>query len=526
MAFNYLLKKGFYMKLRQIMFVFFMGIVPLSSNMRADEMLHKSGSPWRNINSDAIVQVFTQHAEFDFFQPYRTPDTYTGRASGFFIYYENQLYIMTNAHATAEAFGIWIQVPRLGKRLVKVNLVSIYPEKDFALLSIHEDDLPLMQQAFEGTIPYLLLGDSDSVRRTDRVLALGYPLGEESLKSTMGIVSGRHYVFGSKMIQVDTAINPGNSGGPILNEDGFVIGINAAKRTDAENTNYSIPINDLKKALPDMIKDPLIKKPFLGLLTHNVDDYVTAHLGNPMPGGCYVTEVAHNGPLERAGIKQGDMIYEINGYRADVYHDLEIPWSEDKLSVVDYISQLGIGEKIHLVVYRNGERLEFTLKAEFTETSHIKRLFPWHETPEFEIFAGMVIMPLTENHIQKIGNNVPGLQRYSIFNTQKDPVLIISHIFGNSQLACTRAIFPGYTIKEINGIEVKTLDDFRAAVTGAIETGIVHIRARDEVTASTDNIIAVLPLKTVVEETVELAQMYRYPVSAFVQDLASMLEEN
>jgi serine protease Do len=514
------------MKFRQLMFVLFVASVPLSTSIFADEGLHKSWSAWQNIKSDAIVHVFAQLAEFDFFQPYRTPDTYTSQGSGFFIFYENQLYVMTNAHVAAEAFGLWIQIPRLGKRLVKVNLISIYPEKDFALLSIHEDDLRVVHQAFEGNIPYLSFGDSDSVRRTDRVLALGYPLGEESLKSTMGIVSGRQYVFGSKMIQIDTAINPGNSGGPLLNEEGQVIGINTAKRIGAENTNYSIPVNDLKKALPDMIKDPLIKKPFLGLLTHNVDDYVTAHLGNPTPGGCYVTEVAHNGPLEKAGVQQGDMIYEINGYRADVYHDLEIPWSEDKLSVVDYISQLGIGENIHLVVYRKGERFEFNLKAEFAETSHIKRIFPWHETPEYEIFAGMVIMPLTENHIQKIGNNVTGLQRYSIFNSQKDPVLVISHIFGNSQLACTRAIFPGYTLKEINGIEVKTLDDFRAAIIGAVEAGIIHIRARDEITSSTENIIAVLPLRDVVEETVELAQLYRYPVSEFVQELVTMLEEN
>lgn len=163
-------------------------------------------SAWKKIPSDAIVQVFTQRAELDFLQPYRTPDTYPVRGSGFFI--NNDGHIVTNAHVVDQAIAIWIQIPSCGKRLVKVDLMSVYPEKDLAVLKIADEECTYLAEVFES-IPFLPTGNSDTVRRTDKTLALGYPLGQESLKSSTGIISGREFVMGSKMIQMDTPINPG-----------------------------------------------------------------------------------------------------------------------------------------------------------------------------------------------------------------------------------------------------------------------------------------------------------------------------
>ena len=84
------------------------------------------------------------------------------------------------------------------------------------------------------------------VRRSDEVLALGYPLGQQSLKSTTGVISGRE----QHLIQMSAAINPGNSGGPLLNVNGEVVGINSAIIQGAQNVGYIIPINDLKMRLP------------------------------------------------------------------------------------------------------------------------------------------------------------------------------------------------------------------------------------------------------------------------------------
>src|SRR5205807_3208889 len=114
------------------------------------------------------------------------------------------------------------------------------------------------------------------------VLALGYPLGQQSLKSTNGIVSGREY----NMIQISNAINPGSSGGPLLNTRGEVIGINTAGIVDAQNIGYAIAVNDFNIVLPDMKKTRIVRKPFLGVLFNNASAALTEFLGNPVPGGC------------------------------------------------------------------------------------------------------------------------------------------------------------------------------------------------------------------------------------------------
>ena len=101
-----------------------------------------------------------------------------------------------------------------------------------------------------GGVKFLTLGDSDYVHRADEIMALGYPLGQQNLKSTTGVVSGRE----QHLIQISAPINPGNSGGPSLNIRGEVIGINTAYIPDAQSVGYIIPINELKIILEDLRK--------------------------------------------------------------------------------------------------------------------------------------------------------------------------------------------------------------------------------------------------------------------------------
>ncbi len=476
--------------------------------------------PWRPVQEqvrDTVVQVFTQKAHFDWLQPFRTPEQYAVRGSGFII--SDQGEIITNWHVIDEAVAVWIQIPSLGKRLIKVNIIGLCPSKDIALLRIDDQDLELIKETL-GRVPFLPLGNSDEVRRADETLALGYPLGQEALKSTSGIISGleQHY------LQISTPINPGSSGGPLINIEGQVIGINYAGVTEAQNVGYAIPINDFKVSRPDLYKSVLLKKPFLGILSVKVNDYLTESLGNPVPGGCYVVEVVKNSPLEEAGVQPGDMIYELNSNRIDVYGEMNVPWSEDKVSITDYVARLALGEEVQLVLYRNGDRKEFSIKATNTEVSPVHMIYPWHEEVDYEVFAGMVIMPLTINHIKLLAEIVPGLMRYTIMNYQTEPVLVIAHIFPNSELAQLRTLTAGFTINEVNGMPVRTLDDFREAIAKSLENNRLAIKATDQVTCTSDNIPVVLPFDIVLKEVVNLAKMYHYPISDCVQSLLKAAE--
>lgn len=476
-----------------------------------------SRQPWRPIQEkvhDTVVQIFAQIAEIDLLQPYKAPTHYGSRGSGFFI--NEHGFIITNAHVIDQAVAIWIQIPSLGKRFINVVLVGVCPERDVALLRVSDEDCALIRSEL-GSIRYLPLGNSDLVHRSDEVLALGYPLGQESLKSTTGVISGRE----KNMIQMSAPINPGSSGGPLLNVDGEVIGITSAGILEAQNVGYIIPINDVKIILPDLYTTPLLRKPVCGILSINATDSLTSFLGNPQPGGCYIVEVIKDSPLHKAGVRRGDMIYAINGYRLDIYGEMRVPWSEDKISLLDFTSRLAMGDDVHFEVYRKGEFREFTVQLAQALLLPVRRIYPGYEKLDYEIFGGMVIMQLSLNHVRQLIQEAPGLARYTEMKYQTEPVLIVTYIFPNSQLFRSRTILPGVTLNEINGQEVKTLEEFRQAIKKRVDGDYLVIRATDNLTKASDNVLVVLPFNKVLEEERQLAQDFKYPLSKTAEELLS-----
>jgi serine protease Do len=470
---------------------------------------------WRPVQEkvkDTVVQVFSQITEYDFLQPYKTPGQTTAFGSGFFISDTGDL--ITNSHVVDQAKAVWIQIPSLGKRIIDVEIIGISPERDLALLRLKPESLALVRSVL-GSVPFLPLGDSDLVRRSDEVMALGYPLGQQSLKSTTGVVSGQEQHF----IQISAPLNPGNSGGPLLNIKGEVIGINSAIIPGAQNVGYMIPINDLKIVRDDLAKIKLLRKPFLGVLFNNASDSLTEYLGNPQPGGCYVVEVVRGSTLDKAGIKAGDMIYEINGHRIDIFGEMSVSWSEDKISLIDYVGRLSVGQKVNLVIYRHGKRMEMKVTFGQGEVPAIRRIYPGYEEIDYEVFGGMVIMELSLNHINILGPNAPGLARFAELKQQAQKTLVVTHIFPTSQIARERTLSVGATLNEVNGVEVHTLADFRnAVITHGLEKYFT-IRASDNVTRATDNVFVSIAMEKIVDEELQMARDYHYPVSKLSEQL-------
>jgi len=489
--------------------------VNVDSPVVVEKLIGKS-NVWRPVQDaakDTVVQIFSNVSEFDFKQPYKTPRQYTNYGSGFFINDEGDL--ITNFHVIDQAKSIWIQIPSLGKRIIDVDVVGVSPERDIALLRVSEEGAAIIKKEL-GEIPNLTFGNSDYIRRSDEVLALGYPLGQQSLKSTTGVISGRE----GNLIQMSAAVNPGNSGGPLLNVSGEVVGINTAAIVNAQNVGYIIPINDLRVILPDLYRVKLLRKPFLGVLFNNATEGLTEFLGNPEPGGCYVVEVIENSTLKKAGVERGDMIYEINGHKIDVYGDMSVVWSEDKISIVDYVSRLSVGQDVNLVVYRNGKRKDITVKFSQAELPSIHKVYPGFESIDYEVFGGMVVMSLTLNHVQHFSKVASGLLRFAEMKNQSGPALVVTHIFPNSQLYRTRTLMVGSTLNEVNGIKVRTLDDFREAVK-SVKDNKMSILASDQVSRASDNIFVVLHFDKVLQEEVRLSRDYRYPLSSISKELLS-----
>jgi S1-C subfamily serine protease len=347
-------------------------------------------------------------------------------------------------------------------------------------------------------------------------MVFGYPLGQQSMKTTRGIVSGRQTIpdWHRQLIQIDAAINPGNSGGPVMNLDGKVIGIATGNIPAAQNVGYIIPINELKIVLEDLHKAPgkLLRKPFLGIFYNSGSGALTKFLGNPPPGGCYVTSVYEGSLLDKVGVKAGDMIYEINGHPIDMFGDVSLKDCEDKISLIDYISFISLSSEVTFVIYRKGQRKEFKFKFKQSKLPATRIMYPDYDKIDFEIIGGMVVMQLARNHLPLLISLAPELIAYEEPKNQTEPVLIITHIHPDSQAQRSRVIIPGSRLKEVNGIEVKTLEDFRKAVRNSLSNGYLTIKFYNE-------IFTVFPFKKVLEDEMRLPYIYKYPVTPLVQEL-------
>lgn len=495
-----------------------------------DNATVQSWSDIQSMTRDTVAQVIAQVAQFDLLEPYKTPAQGQVAGSAFFINEQGEL--ITNAHVVNQAKAVFIQIPSLGKRRLEVDVIGISPDRDLALLRLKPEELILIKETL-GKVPRLFFGDSDKVSRAEEIMALGYPLGQQSLKSTTGVVSGREHISGKYMIQISTAINPGSSGGPSINRCGQVVGVNTAGIMPAQNVNYIIPSNEVQLFLKQIgqlpEKDPIsvdhvsnikfLRRPVLGVMYNNATDDLAKFFGNPQPGGLYIVETLTGSPLHKIGVKTGDMMYEINGHKLDVFGDMTMPGMEDKMSITDYVSGLMLGDLIHIKIYRNGKEMDLSFKLDHSDPNGVRQIYPGYESIDYEIIGGMVVMQLSLNHVQGLLSVAPELARYAEPKTQLDPALIITHVMPDSAVTRARSIGLGAVFSEVNGEPVKTLDDFRNAVKKSLETGVLTIK-------TIENTFAVFPFPRILTDEKKLSENYYYKITDFVQGLIKETQSN
>ena len=135
----------------------------------------------------------------------------------------------------------------------------------------------------------------------------------------------------------------------------------------------------------------------------------------------------------------------------------------------------------------------------------IRKVYPgFEEELEYELFAGIVVMPLSINHIHMLANIAPGLLQYTEMKNQAEPVLIVStHVLPTSQLHRVRSIVVGCTLTEVNGIPVSTLADYRKALK-ATDGNRFIFKASDHYSRISDNVLAVVPYEKVLEDELRL----------------------
>lgn len=304
-------------------------------------------------------------------------------------------------------------------------------------------------------------------------------------------------------------LNPGNSGGPSINKDGEVIGINFAGVLSAQNVGYIIPINEVKYAIKDLQKLKLLRRPYLGGIfsISNID--MVRFLGNPDDGGFYIAKVFPKSILDRTGVKEGDMIYEINGHHVDRYGEISAPWSEDKISIFDFLNRQHVGDKMSLVLYRKGEKKECNFKFERGLMIPIRFVYPKYEEIDYEVFGGIVLMNLTLNHVGIFAEKNPLFSGFYLADNQQKSRLVVTNILLDSQAQQSHSVLPGDILAEVNGIAVSNVDDFRKAVVKKQKNGFATLKTGSE-------IFTVLSIDKVLEDEERLSKQYKYKKPKFI----------
>jgi len=216
-------------------------------------------------------------------------------------------YILTNNHVVQDADEIKIVLS--DKREFKGKIVGSDPKTDLAVVKIDAKDLPTIQ-----------IGSSGKLKTGDVVLAIGNPFGLNQT-ITMGIVSavGRSNVGIADyedFIQTDAAINPGNSGGALVNTSGQLVGINTAIFSTSGGymgIGFAIPLDMAKTVMDSIIKTGKVTRGWLGVSIQNITPDLAKSLGIKDTSGALVSGVMKNSPAEKAGIKRGDIITELDG---------------------------------------------------------------------------------------------------------------------------------------------------------------------------------------------------------------------
>jgi serine protease Do len=294
----------------------------------------------------------SQNPFFNFFDIVPYEKQIPGLGSG--VIFSEDGYIISNAHVVEGATEITIILT--DGRQFEGKIVGIDNVHDIAILKIDGKNLPTAK-----------LGISSDLIIGEWAIAVGNPYGfliKDSKPSVaVGVVSAVNRDFAEnkdgkvyrRMIQTDAAINPGNSGGPLVNIFGEIIGINTFIFSESGGSiglGFSIPIDRVKKISEELIKYGKMRDIWFGFKVQDINRMMASYLKLKSLDGVIVTTVDTNSPIGKAGLKKGDVIFDVNGLKIKNVSDAELA-----------VSDVSVGDKMIIKISRNGKNSEIVVDA-------------------------------------------------------------------------------------------------------------------------------------------------------------------
>lgn len=276
-----------------------------------------------------------------------------GAGTGFFVSADGL--IITNKHVVADENAVYSILTNDGEKYT-VDILSKNPVQDVAILKINNGESKVFKP--------LTLGDSSTIKLGQTAIVIGNVLGEFQNTLSVGVISGLERTVVAQgngmvekledIIQTDAAINQGNSGGPLLNSKGEVVGINTAVSLQGESIGFAIPINVAKRDLEQILNEGKISYPFLGIRYIIInDDYKDEYEVTENYGAFIIfsedneeSSVIPDSPADKANLKEGDLILEVNSKKVD-----------EKNTLTKIMLNYFPNDEVVLKVLRDGEEI-------------------------------------------------------------------------------------------------------------------------------------------------------------------------
>ena len=388
---------------------------------------------------------------FDYFFHRRTPpqedaprreSIQRAQGSGFLISEDG--YILTNNHVVADADKIVVDL--VDSRSVDARVVGTDPESDVAVIRIETDKLT--------PVP---LGNSDALEVGEWVLAIGNPLGL-SHTVTAGIVSakgrsGFNVATYENFIQTDAAVNMGNSGGPLVNLNGEVVGMNTFILGPAGGNigiGFAIPINGAREVADQLMKTGAVERGYLGVIPQDLTAELAEAFGLKGIKGAVLSQVTENSAAAKAGLRRGDIVPEFDGVAIDSAAQFR-----------SLVASHKPGDNVKVLVLREGERtaLEVTLdrRPSTEELRGQKREPPKRPAGQPQRPLGLTVRDLTTEAAQRA-------------KLKEAAGVVIAKVRPGSE-AAEKGLREGYVIQEVNRREIRSEQQFKEAISEALQEG-------------------------------------------------------
>ncbi|RPI01080.1 MAG: DegQ family serine endoprotease [Calditrichaeota bacterium] len=390
--------------------------------------------------------VHTQVPEF-WQQFFNVPEEQIRQGLGSGVIVDRQGYILTNNHVVAEADELLVT---MGKEAYEAKVIGRDPESDLAVIKIEGEDFPAIK-----------LGNSDDLEVGEWVLAIGNPFSELLDQTvTSGIVSAkgrsgltRGEISFEDFIQTDAAINPGNSGGALVNLRGELIGINTMIFSSSGGNvgiGFAIPINLAKNVMNQLIDKGKVSRGWLGVYIGNLTEESAEAFNLDKPQGALVNQVTKGGPADDAGMKNGDVILEVDGKQII-----------DSSSLMNTIAAYAPGTRVSLTIWRDGK--EKNVEIKLGERPNDLAAQADEETAENSI--GLAVENPTRENMNRLR-----------VDYDEEGVLVVG-VTPNSP-AAREGMRAGDLIKEVNRTSITSVADFNSVIKTVKPGEVVLFRVR------------------------------------------------